>query len=77
MTWSAQFEVTEVEDGKIIASASTLNEHPDQVASLEFGKLSQNTEKAVRMTLIVDLEKDVETKIVVGDKFTASGSFSS
>jgi hypothetical protein len=77
MTWSAQFEVTEVEDGKIVAKASTVNEHPDQVASLEFGKLSQNTEKAKRMTLIVDLEDGAETQIKVGDTMTASGHFTS
>jgi hypothetical protein len=77
MTWSAQFEVTEVEDGKIIAKASTVNEHTDQVATLEFGKLSQNTEKVVRMTLISELEPDTETQVKVGDTFNASGHFAS
>lgn len=74
MTWSAQFKVTEVADGKIVAKASTL---PGSTDSEEVGTRIQNTERAKRMELHIDLEDDTETQVKVGDTITGSGHFTS
>jgi len=72
MTWSATFKVTEVDDGKIVAKASTL---PGTTDRIEYGTLIQNTEHAKRMELHIELEDGVETQIKVGDDITGHGHF--
>lgn len=74
MTWSAQFEVTEVEGTQITAKASTKPSTADQH---EVGTLTQNTERAVRMELRIELEEGTETRIKVGDAIPAHGHFTS
>lgn len=74
MTWSAQFKVTEVSDGKIVAKASTL---PGSADSEEVGTLVQNTERAKRMELHIELEDDADTQVKVGDTISGQGHFSS
>lgn len=74
MTWSAQFKVTEVADGKIVAKASTL---PGTTEQEEVGTLIQNTERIVRMELHAELEEGVETQIKVGDTISGYGHFTS
>lgn len=74
MTWSAQFKVTEVGDGKIVAKASTL---PGTTERVEVGTLIQNTERAQRMELHIELEDGAETQVKVGDTISGSGHFTS
>lgn len=74
MTWSAQFKVTDVTDGKIVAKASTLPGTSDQE---EHGTLIQNTERAKRMELHIELEDGAETQVKVGDTISGSGHFTS
>lgn len=74
MTWTAQFEVTEVDGGTVKAEAST---KPGSSDRQEYGTLTQNTEKAVRMRLEIDFEDGVEPKLKVGDKIPGHGHFSS
>lgn len=74
MTWTAQFKVTDVEDGKIVAKASTL---PGTTDRIEYGTLTQNTEHAIRMELHIELEEGAETQIKVGDDLSAYGHFTS
>ena len=72
MTWSATFKVTDVNDGKIVAKASTLPGSTDQ---MEYGTLVQNTEHVVRMELHIELEEGHETQIEVGDDISGYGHF--
>lgn len=72
MTWTAQFEVTEVADGKAVAKAST---QPGSEDSQEYGTLTQNTEQAVRMELHIEFAEGVTPKLQVGDKISGYGSF--
>lgn len=74
MTWTAQFEVTEVGDGKAVAKAST---QPGSEDRQEYGTLTQNTERVVRMELHLEFEEGVEPTLQVGDKMSGSGHFSS
>lgn len=74
MTWSAQFKVTDVADGVITAKASTLPGSPEQE---EVGTLIQNTERAKRMTLRIELEDGAETQVKVGDTISGQGHFMS
>jgi hypothetical protein len=72
MTWSAQFEVTEVDGLKAVAKAST---QPGSTDSHEVGTLIQNTEHAVRMELHVEFEEGTEVTLQVGDKISGQGHF--
>jgi hypothetical protein len=74
MTWNALFKVTDVNDGKIVAKASTL---PGSADHEEVGTLTQNTERAKRMELHIELEDGAETSIKVGDNITGYGHFTS
>lgn len=74
MTWTAQFKVTDVADGKIVAKASTL---PGTTDKIEYGTLNQNTERVVRMELHAELEDGAETQIKVGDTISGYGHFTS
>ena len=74
MTWSARFEVTEVDGANVTAQASV---KPSTVDQLEVGTLTQNTERAVRMELRIELEEGTETQIKVGDSIPAHGHFNS
>lgn len=72
MTYTAQFKVTEVEDNKIVAKAST---QPGSADREEFGTLTQNTERAVRMELHIEIEEGHETQLKVGDTISSHGHF--
>jgi hypothetical protein len=72
MTWSAQFEVTDTEGNKVIAKASTL---PGTADRQEYGTLTQNTEKAVRMELHIEFAEGVKPKLEIGDKLSGYGHF--
>lgn len=72
MTWTAQFEVTEVEGNKAVAKASTQPSSEDQQ---EYGTLTQNTEQAVRMELHVEFATPDGVKLKVGDKISGQGHF--
>ncbi len=72
MTWSAQFEVTEVDGSKAVAKAST---KPGSTDVPEYGTLVQNTEHAIRMELHIEFEDGHEPTLQVGDKITGSGHF--
>lgn len=72
MTYTAQFEVTEVKGDQVIAKASTLTSSEDNV---EVGTLTQNTEHAIRMTLVIQIEEGYETNLKVGDKISGQGHF--
>jgi hypothetical protein len=72
VTYTAQFEVTDVDGQKVTAKAST---KPGSADSVEVGTLTQNTEHAIRMTLLIDIEEGYEPKIKVGDKISAQGHF--
>jgi hypothetical protein len=75
MTWTAQFEVTEVEGGTLKAEASRKASSTD---SPEHGTLTCNTEGDVtRMRLEIDFEGDAPENLKVGDKLQAHGHFSS
>jgi hypothetical protein len=65
MTWSARFNVTEVADGKVRATAS-----------VEDGTLSQNTEHATGMELLISIDPEHETQVKVGDELPVYGHFS-
>lgn len=66
MTFSARFTVVEVnvEDGLVRAQAQT-----------EDGSLTQNTEHATGMELLVHIDAEHETTVKTGDVITASGHF--
>lgn len=72
MTYTAQFEVTEVKGDQVIAKASTLTSSEDNV---EVGTLTQNTEHAIRMTLVIQIEEGYETNLKIGDKISGHGHF--
>lgn len=72
MTWTAQFEVTEVADGRAVAKAST---KPASEDGGEYGTLTQNTEKVTRMELHLEFEEGVEPALQVGDKISGHGHF--
>lgn len=72
MTYTAQFEVTEVDGQKVTAKASTKGGSED---SVEVGTLTQNTEHAIRMTLLIDIEEGYEVNLKVGDKISGQGHF--
>lgn len=74
MTWTAQFEVTDVDGGTITAKASALSGSGD---SPEVGTLTQNTERVDRMTLVMEMAEGVEPTLQVGDQLPAHGHFTS
>lgn len=68
MTWSARFTVQDVSDGPAPI---------DVLAAAQTEDITSNTEGKVRsMELRIQLDED-QTKVKVGDIFTASGHFSS
>lgn len=73
MTYTALFEVTEVEGQKVVAKASTKPGSEDQQ---EYGTLTQNTEHVVRMELHLEIEEGHQTQLQVGDKINSQGHFS-
>jgi hypothetical protein len=72
MTFSAQFEVTEVGDGKAVAKAST---QPGTTDRQEYGTLTQNTERVTRMELRLEFEDGVNPSMQVGDELSVHGHF--
>jgi len=82
MTWSATFEVTEVQGNEVVARASALpavapNSETGEPGRNEYGTLTQNTERAVRMTLVIELEPGAVTQLKPGDQLQAHGHFAS
>lgn len=67
MTWSARFTVQDVGDGPAPI---------DVLAAAQAEDITSNTEGKVRsMELRIQLDQD-ETRVKIGDTFTASGHFS-
>jgi hypothetical protein len=75
MTWSAQFEVTEVDGQTVKAEASRKG---GSAGRQEYGTLTCNTEGEVtRMRLEIDFEGDAPEGLKVGDKLEGHGHFTS